>query len=110
MSCTHRILNHSQIDTFTHETDLSYRAWELGVNRLLDLLDLFFPADTLIWRNFYSENYFRGKIPEDRWQVMLEYETALRCKMLPGCGEVPDMDYHHFMSLAETNVFAKARK
>lgn len=109
-SCSHGVLNHSQIESFDRETELSYRAWELGINRLLDLLDMFFPDDAIIWRNFYSENYFGGKIPEDRWQVMLEYECALRREMLPGHGNIPDMDYHHFMALAETNAFAKARK
>jgi hypothetical protein len=111
-SCTHGILNHSQIDSFTRETNLSYRAWELTVNRLLDLLDLFFPNDgrPVVWRNFYSQNYFGGKIPEDRWQVMLEYECSLHREMFPGRGKIPDMDFHHFMSLAESNAFAKARK
>jgi hypothetical protein len=109
-SCTHSILNHSQIESFTHETDLTYRAWELAVNRLLNLLDVFFPADAATWCKFYLENYFGGKVPEDRWQIMLEYECALRREMLPGRGEIPDMEYHHFMALAESNTFTKARK
>jgi hypothetical protein len=89
---------------------LSYRAWELAINRLLDLLDLYFPDDAKNWRAFYSQNYFGGRIPEDRWQVMLEYECALRREMLPGRGDVPDMEYHNFMTMAEMNAFAKARK
>jgi hypothetical protein len=109
-SCTHGILNHSQIESFTHKTDLSYRAWELTVNRLLDLLDVFFPNDAVIWWKFYSDNYFGRKIPKDRWQVMLEYKCSLCREMLPGRGEIPDMDYHHFMAFAESNAFAKARK
>jgi Zinc knuckle len=109
-SCTHGILNHSQIDSFTHEMNLTYRSWELAINRLLDLLNLFFPNDAKIWHSFYAENYFGGKVPEDRWQIMLEYECALRREMLAGRGMVPDMEYHHFMALAEGNAFAKARK
>ena len=62
-SCSHGILNHAQIESFARETDLSYRAWELGINRLLDLLDMFFPDDAALWRSFYSDNYFGGKIP-----------------------------------------------
>ena len=42
--------------------------------------------------------------------MMLEYECALRHEMLPRHGSIPDMDYHHFMALAETNAFTKARK
>jgi Zinc knuckle len=109
-SCTSGILNHAQIELFVHETDLTYRAWELAINRWLDLLEMFFPNDAAVWRSFYSDNYFGGKIPEDRWQLMLEYECALRREMLPGRGFVPDMEYHHFMALAETNAFNKTRQ
>jgi hypothetical protein len=108
-SCTHGILNHSQIDSFTHESDLSYHSWELAINRLLDLLDLFFPDDAQSWHMFYLENFFGGKVSEDCWQVMLEYECSLRREMLPGHGE-PDMDYHYFMAQAEASAFTKARK
>jgi hypothetical protein len=80
----------------------------LAINRLLDLLDLFFPDDAKTWRSFYSENYFGGKVPNDRWQIMLEYECALRREMLAGRGEIPDMEFHHFMALAEVNAFTKA--
>jgi Zinc knuckle len=82
----------------------------LAINRWLDLLDSFFPDDGVVWRAFYSDNFFGGKIPDDRWQIMLEYESLLRREMFPGRGEVPDMEYHHFMSVAEGNSFTKARK
>jgi len=82
----------------------------LAVNRFLDLLDVHFPEDAAVWRSFYSENFFGGKVPDERWQTMLEYDCALRREMLPGHGDVPDMDYIHFMALAESNALAKARK
>jgi Zinc knuckle len=104
------VLNHSQIDTFVQESDLSYRAWELAVNRFLDLLELNFPVDAAVWRSFYAENFFGGKIQDDRWQIMLEYDCSLCREMLPGHGCVPDMDYIHFMALAEGNALVKARK
>jgi Zinc knuckle len=109
-SCTGGVLNHSQIDSFVQESDLSYRAWELAINRFLDLLDLRFPDDAAVWRAFYSENYFGGKIPEDRWQVMLEYDCVLRREMLPGQGHIPDMEFIHYMALAEGNALTKARQ